>query len=77
MTFTPPTTHFKGKGKVGKSVWEDPTIALRQAHNINPNDELKGLSSTPSHNLVSYHIHKLVQIFYSATFCCSLSIYTC
>ena len=28
MTFTPPTTCSKGEGKVGKSVWEDPTIAL-------------------------------------------------
>ncbi|XP_075668133.1 uncharacterized protein LOC142638028 [Castanea sativa] len=62
MTFTPPTTCSKGKGKVGKNVWEDPTIALGQAHNVIINDELKGLSSIPSHELVSRHIHKLVQV---------------
>ena len=28
MTFTPPTIRSKGKGKVGKSVWEDPTTTL-------------------------------------------------
>ena len=63
MTFSPPTTRFKGKGKVGKSVWEDPTIALRQAHNVITDDKLRGLSSVPSHKLVSRHIHKLVQVF--------------
>ncbi|KAL0011662.1 hypothetical protein SO802_006770 [Lithocarpus litseifolius] len=28
MTFTPPTTRSKGKDKVGKSIWEDPSTAL-------------------------------------------------
>ena len=28
ITFTPPTTGSKGKGKAGKSVWEDPATAL-------------------------------------------------
>ena len=28
MTFTSLATHSKGKGKVGKSVWEDPATAL-------------------------------------------------
>ena len=28
MTFSPLTTHSKGKAKVGKSVWDDPTTAL-------------------------------------------------
>ena len=28
MTFTPPTICSKGKGKVGKSVWEDPSTTL-------------------------------------------------
>ncbi|XP_050259657.1 uncharacterized protein LOC126704670 [Quercus robur] len=56
------TTHSKGKAKVGKSVWEDPAIALGRAHNVITDDELKGLSSIPSHKLVSHHIHKLVQV---------------
>ena len=28
MTFSPLTTHFKGKLKVGKSVWDDPATTL-------------------------------------------------
>lgn len=59
---TPPITHSKGKGKVGKSVWDDPATALGRAHNVITDDELKGLSSVPSHELVSHHIHKLVQV---------------
>ena len=77
MAFTPPSTHSKGKGKVGKSVWEDPATAHGQAHNVITNNELRGLSSIPSHEQVILHIHKLVQVFYSATLYCSLSIYTC
>jgi len=49
MTFTPPTTRSKGKGKVGKSVWEDPTTALGRAHNVITDNKLRGLSSIPSH----------------------------
>ena len=60
MTFIPLTTHSKGKAKVGKSVWKDPAIALRRAHNVIIDDELKGLLSITSHKLVSHHIHKLV-----------------
>nr|POE83556.1 hypothetical protein CFP56_60143 [Quercus suber]POE97287.1 hypothetical protein CFP56_75556 [Quercus suber] len=52
MAFTSPTTHSKGKGKVGKSVWKDPTTALGQVHNIITDDELRGLLSIPSHELV-------------------------
>ena len=66
ITFSPPTTRSKGKAKIGKSVWEDPATALGRAHNVITNDELKGLSSVPSHELVNRHIHKLVQVFYSA-----------
>ena len=59
---TPLITRAKGKGKIGMSVWDDPTTALGYAHNVITNDELKGLSSIPSHGLVSRHIHKLVQV---------------
>ena len=61
-TVTPPITCAKGKGKVGMSMWDDPTTALGRAHNVITNDELKGLLSIPSHELVSRHIHKLVQV---------------
>ena len=68
MTFTPPITHSKGNGKVGKSVWEDLSMALGRAHNVITDDELRGVSSIPSHELVNHHIHKLMQLFYSVTF---------
>ena len=68
MTSTPPITHSNGKGKVGKSVYEDPSMVLRRAHNVITNDKLRGLLSIPSHELVSRYIHKLVRVFYSATF---------
>ena len=61
-TFTSPTTRSKGKGKAGKSVWDDPTTAMGRAHNVITDDKLKGLLSIPSHELVNCHIHKLVQV---------------
>ena len=75
ITFTTPSTCSKEKGKAGKSVWEDPAIALGWDHIVITIDELRGLSSIPSYELVNCHIHKLVQVFYSATFYCWLSIY--
>nr|POE91892.1 hypothetical protein CFP56_28006 [Quercus suber] len=36
--------------------------ALGRAHNVITSDELKSLSSVPSHELISRHIHKLVQV---------------
>ena len=47
------TLHTKGKSKFGMSVWDDPAIALGRAHNVITKDELKGLSSIPSHEHVS------------------------
>ncbi|KAL0001439.1 hypothetical protein SO802_015220 [Lithocarpus litseifolius] len=52
MTFSPPTIHSKGKSKIGKRIWEDPATTLGRAHNVVTNEELKGLSSIPSHKLV-------------------------
>ena len=65
MTFTPPTTRSKGKSKIGKSIWEDPATALGRAHNVITDEELKGLSSILSHELVSRYIYKLVSVLYS------------
>nr|POE96261.1 hypothetical protein CFP56_54046 [Quercus suber] len=53
MAITPPTTRSKGNSKIGTSVWDDPATALGQAHNIIMDDELKGLTSIPSHELVT------------------------
>ena len=60
IVVTPPITRAKGKGKIGMSVWDDPTTTLGCAHNMITNDELKGLSSIPSYELINRHIHKLV-----------------
>ena len=59
---TPPLTRSKGKRKIGMSVWDDPATTLGHARNVITNNELKGLSSIPSHELVNRHIHKLVQV---------------
>ena len=77
VTFSLPTTRSKGKAKVGKRVWYDPATALGRAHNVITDDKLKGLLSILSHKLVSRHIHKLVQVFYSTFLHYSLSSYTC
>ena len=61
-TVAPPITRSKEKGKVGKSVWEDPATAVGQAHNVIIDEELRGLFAVPSHKLVNRHIHKLVQV---------------
>ena len=61
--FTPPTIRSKGKGKVGKSVWDNLGTTLGRAYNVVTDDELKSLTSIPSHELVSHHIHKLVQVY--------------
>nr|POF02971.1 hypothetical protein CFP56_72213 [Quercus suber] len=58
----PPVTRARGESKIGMSVWDDPATALGRAHNVITSDELKILSSIPSHELVSRHIHKLVQV---------------
>ena len=50
---TPPLTRLKGKSKIGMSVWDDLATTLGRAHNVITNDKLKGLSSIPSHELVS------------------------
>lgn len=68
IAITPPITRLKGKSKVGKSMWDDLVIALGGAHKVITDDKLKGLTSIPSHELVSCHIHKLVQVYHSTLF---------
>ena len=60
IAFTPPTTCAKGKGKIGRSIWDNLATAMGRAHNVITDGELKGLSSIPFHELVNHHIHKLV-----------------
>ena len=48
----------KGKSKADSSVKDDAATALGRAHNVITLDELKSLSTIPSHELVNYHIQK-------------------
>ena len=52
----------KGKEKVGSSVWSDAEVAVDRAHEFFTPGEMKEISSTPSHEMVSRHVHKLVQV---------------
>lgn len=48
--------------KFVSSFWDDPRLAVAEAHDVILMDELKHLSSIESHNLVTQHLHKSVQI---------------
>ncbi|KAK9994170.1 hypothetical protein SO802_023873 [Lithocarpus litseifolius] len=52
----------KGKSKVDSSIWDDAATAMGRAHNIVTPEELKALNFAPFHELVSHHIHKLIQV---------------
>ena len=52
----------KEKEKVGSSVWSDAEAAVDCAHELFTPVEMKEISSTPSHEMVSHHVHKLVQV---------------
>ena len=52
----------KGKEKVGSSVWSDAEAAMDRAHELLTPREMKEISSIPSHEIVSRHVHKLVQV---------------
>ena len=53
---------IKGKEKVGSSVWSDAEAVVDRAHELFTPVEMKEISSTPSHEMVSRHVHKLVQV---------------
>ena len=57
-------TGDKGKEKVGASVWADVGIALAQANKVVTLEELKEISSVPSYEMVSRHVHKFVQVIF-------------
>ena len=52
----------KGKEKVGSSVWSDAEAAVDRVNEFFTLGEMKEISSTPSHEMVSCHVHKLVQV---------------
>ena len=52
----------KGKEKVGSSVWSDAEAAMDRANELLTPGEMKEISSIPSYEIVSRHVHKLVQV---------------
>ena len=52
----------KGKEKIGSSVWSDVETAMDHANELLTPEEMKEISSVPSHEMVSRHVHKLVQV---------------
>ena len=52
----------KGKEKIGSSVWSDAEMAMDRANELLTLGEMKEISSVPSHEMVSRHVHKLVQV---------------
>ena len=54
----------KGKEKIGSSVWSDTEIAMDCANKLLTPGEMKEISSVPSHEMVSRHVHKLVQVIF-------------
>ena len=53
-------TGDKGKEKVGFNVWDDAGVAMDYANELLTPGEMKEISSVPSHEMVSRHVHKLV-----------------
>ena len=56
----------KGKEKVGSSVWSDAEVIMDRVNEFFTLGEMKEISSTPSHEMVSRHVHKLVQVILPA-----------
>ena len=50
----------KGKEKVGASVWSDVETAMDRANELLTPGEMREITSVPSHEMVSRHVHKLV-----------------
>ena len=52
----------KGKGKADASVWSDAGTAVDRATELFTPAEMREVTSIPSHEMVSRHVHKLVQV---------------
>ena len=52
----------KGKEEVGSSIWFDAEAAMDRANELLTPGEMIEISSIPSHQMVSRHVHKLVQV---------------
>ena len=52
----------KRKEKVGPNIWADAGMALARANEVFTPKEMKEILDMPSHEMVSHHVHKLVQV---------------
>ena len=54
----------KGKEKVGASVLADVGTTLARANEVVTPEEMKEIWGMPSHEMVSRHVHKLIQVIF-------------
>ena len=57
-------TGYKGKEKMGSTIWADVDVAMTRANELLTPEEIKEISLVPSHEMVSQHVHKLVQVIF-------------
>ena len=67
-------TGAKGKEKVSFSVKEDTRVAMDCVNKLLTPREMKEISSVRSHEMVSHHVHKLVQVIVLLLFLSSSSL---
>ena len=57
-------TGYKGKEKVGSTIWADAEAAMTRANELLTPEDMKEISLVPSHEMVSQHVHKIVQVIF-------------
>ena len=57
-------TGDKGKEKLGSNVWDNVGAAMAKANELLTLEEMREISNMPSHEMVSQHVHKLVQVIF-------------
>ena len=65
----------KGKKKMSSNTWTDARAAMARANELLTLEEIREISNVPSHEIVSQHVHKLVQVVSSLCCCCFFCIY--
>lgn len=55
---------YKGKEKVGSSIWADAEAAMTQANEFLTPEEMKEIYLVPSHERVSQNVHEFVQVIF-------------
>ena len=49
---------------MGSSIWANTEAAMARANEFLTPEEMKEISLVPSHEIVSQHVHKLVQVIF-------------